>query len=60
VLHWIDALACTFFLADFLVELLLHPSRGSWFLRNALTDLMPAIPSVLFLLPGVDVPDGGR
>ncbi|MFO1029711.1 MAG: hypothetical protein U1F60_01410 [Planctomycetota bacterium] len=56
VLHWIDALACTFFLLDFLVELLLHPSRGSWFLRNALTDLVPAIPSVLFLLPEVDVP----
>ena len=53
-LHWIDAIACLFFVADFLFELWLHPSRGSWFLRNAVTDLLPAIPSVLFLLPGGD------
>lgn len=56
VLHWIDALACSFFVADFGIELALHPSRGSWFLRNVVTDLVPALPSVLFLLPGVDVP----
>lgn len=56
VLHWVDALACCFFLADFCFELLLHPTRWSWFLRNALTDLVPAIPSVLFLLPPIDVP----
>lgn len=55
-LHWVDALACSFFVADFLFELALHPARGSWFVRNAVTDLVPAIPSVLFLLPGVDVP----
>jgi len=58
VLHWIDAGACTFFVADFLFELWLHPSRWSWFLRNALTDLVPAVPSVFFLLPGVEVPGG--
>lgn len=57
VLHWIDALACSFFIADFVFELLLHPARGSWFCRNALTDLLPAIPSVLFLFP-VPVPGG--
>ena len=51
-LHWIDALACLFFVADFAFELALHPSRWSWFVRNALTDLVPAVPSVLFLLPG--------
>lgn len=56
VLHWVDAIACSFFLADFLFELLLHPRRVSWFLRNALTDLLPAIPSVLFLLPSFDAP----
>jgi hypothetical protein len=55
-LQWIDALACTFFLADFVLELVLHPSRGSWFLRNALTDLVPAVPSVLFLVPMVELP----
>lgn len=54
VFHWIDALACLFFIADFCFELALHPSRLSWFWRNALTDLVPAIPSVL-LLPGLTV-----
>ncbi|HEX6810298.1 MAG TPA: hypothetical protein VF384_01630 [Planctomycetota bacterium] len=56
VLHWIDAAACAFFIADFLFELALHPRRLSWFFRNAVTDLLPAIPSVLFLLPSVEVP----
>ncbi|MEO6595982.1 MAG: hypothetical protein ABIP94_14620, partial [Planctomycetota bacterium] len=55
-LHWIDACACSFFVADFAFELALHPRRISWFLRNAATDLLPAIPSVLFLVPSVDVP----
>ncbi|MBX3464384.1 MAG: hypothetical protein KF830_14540 [Planctomycetes bacterium] len=56
LLHGIDAAACLFFVADFLFELALHPRRGSWFLRNAVTDLLPAIPSVLFLLPGSAAP----
>jgi len=55
-LHWIDAGACLFFVADFAFELLLHPRRLSWFLRNAVTDLLPAVPSVLWLLPGASVP----
>lgn len=55
-LHWIDALACAFFVADFVFELWLHPSRWSWFCRNALTDLVPAVPSVFFLLPVVEAP----
>lgn len=55
VFQWIDALACLFFIADFVFELVLHPSRLSWFWRNALTDLVPAIPSVLFLLPAAPV-----
>jgi hypothetical protein len=55
-LHWIDALACSFFVADFTFELVLHPSRWSWFWRNALTDLVPAIPSVLFLVPFASAP----
>lgn len=57
--HWIDALACLFFIGDFVFELLLHPSRWSWFWRNALTDLVPAVPSVLFLLPVATLPGGG-
>lgn len=56
LLDWTDALACTFFVAVFLFEIWLHPSRGSWFLRNVLTDLVPAVPSVLFLLPDVTTP----
>jgi hypothetical protein len=55
-LHWLDAAACLFFVADFLFELALHPRRLSWFLRNAVTDLLPAVPSVLFLLPGLSAP----
>lgn len=51
-LHWVDALACLFFVADFAFELALHPSRWSYFVRNVVTDLVPAVPSVLFLLPG--------
>ncbi|MBL9078246.1 MAG: hypothetical protein JNL08_12120 [Planctomycetes bacterium] len=55
-LHWIDAAACTFFVLDFLLELALHPRRTSWFVRNVVTDLLPAVPSVLWLLPGVAAP----
>jgi len=55
IFRWIDALACLFFIADFVFELALHPSRWSWFWRNALTDLIPAIPSVLFLWPAASV-----
>ena len=58
VFHWIDALACSFFVLDFLFELALHPRRISWFLRKVLTDLVPAIPSVLFLVPGMAMPSG--
>ncbi|HEU4420264.1 MAG TPA: hypothetical protein VFT55_15110, partial [Planctomycetota bacterium] len=60
VLHWIDAAACSFFIADFLFELALHPSRFSWFCRNALTDLLPAIPSVMFFFPGVEVSEAAE
>ncbi len=56
VLHAIDAAACCFFVLDFLVEFALHPRRGSWFLRNVVTDLLPAIPAVLWLFPSVMVP----
>ena len=56
VLHAIDAAACSFFVLDFLVEFALHPRRGSWFLRNAATDLLPAIPAVLWLFPSVALP----
>lgn len=55
-LQWIDALACTFFIGAFVYEFALHPNRWSWFVRHFLTDLAPAIPSAMFLLPTVDVP----
>lgn len=55
-LQWTDALACLFFVFAFLFELVLHPRRSSFFVRHVLVDLLPAIPSALFLLPAVDVP----
>lgn len=58
VFNWIDALACSFFVVDFFFELSLHPRRVSWFLRKVLTDLVPAIPSVLFFVPGMAMPAG--
>ncbi len=45
-----DASICLFFIIEFLFKLLLAPARGSWFLRNALTDLLPAIPAALWFL----------
>ncbi|MCA8965726.1 MAG: hypothetical protein KDC48_12655, partial [Planctomycetes bacterium] len=56
VLHAIDAAACCFFVLDFVVEFALHPRRGSWFLRNVVTDLLPAVPAVLWLFPTVALP----
>ncbi|MCR9244756.1 MAG: ion transporter [bacterium] len=55
-LQWVDALACLFFIFAFLLELCLHPRRSSYFVRHVLIDLLPAIPSAMFLLPAVDVP----
>lgn len=57
-LHWLDALACSFFVGDFCLEFALHPRRGSWFLRNVVTDLLPALPAVAFLLPVGVLPAG--
>ncbi len=57
LLHWtngFDAFAGCWFVAEFALKFALAPNRGSWFLRNAVTDLLPAIPAALFLLP-VDV-----
>lgn len=50
-----DAAICGFFIVEFLLKLVLAPSRRSWFLRHMWTDLLPALP-VVFLLPGV--PEG--
>ena len=48
----IDAWVCVFFIAEFLFKLVLAPARWSWFLRNVLTDLLPAIPGALwFVMP---------
>ncbi len=53
-MHWVDGIACLFFVVEFGFKLALAPRRGSWFLRYAVTDLLPAIPAALFLLP-IDV-----
>jgi hypothetical protein len=49
--RWIeilDASICSFFVLEFLFRLALAPSRRSWFLRNVLTDLLPALPAAAF------------
>ncbi|MFM1870810.1 MAG: hypothetical protein RL398_232, partial [Planctomycetota bacterium] len=56
VLHAVDAAACTFFVVDFVVQFALHPRRWNWFARNVFTDLLPAIPAVLWLLPASPLP----
>jgi hypothetical protein len=55
-LHWVDGVACALFLAEFLLRLLLAPRRWSFTWRHALTDLLPAVPAVLWLLPGPALP----
>ena len=58
-LEWtnaLDAAAGCWFVAEFALKLALSDRRGSWFCRNALTDLLPAIPAVLLLLPAPVVP----
>lgn len=48
----IDAGICVFFVAEFCFKLALAPARVSWFLRNFLTDLLPALPGALwFTMP---------
>ena len=48
-----DASICSFFIAEFLFKLSLAPSKTSWFLRNFITDFLPAIPAVALLFtPG--------
>lgn len=49
LLSWVDGVACLLFVAEFAWKLWLTPGKGSWFLRNALTDLLPALPAVLLL-----------
>src|SRR5262249_19495992 len=55
-LHWVDGIACALFLAEFGLRLLLAPRRWSFLWRHALTDLLPAVPAVLWLLPGPELP----
>ena len=60
VLHWVDALACLFFIVEFLFKLSLARHRGSWFMRYAVVDLLPAIPAALFLFPGPELTAPGN
>ena len=55
----VDASICLFFIAEFAFKFALAPDRRSWFLRNFLTDLLPAIPATFFFFP-VEVPPGGE
>ncbi len=56
----IDAVAGCWFVLEFALKLGLAPRRVSWFCRNALTDLLPALPAVLFLLPAPSLPGGAQ
>lgn len=51
-----DAGICTFFIAEFLFKLSLSPARVSWFLRNAVTDLLPALPAAMLFLNIPNIP----
>jgi hypothetical protein len=53
----VDASICAFFIVEFLFKLALAPARLSWFARNALTDLLPAIPAAMLFAPTF-VPEG--
>lgn len=63
--RWIlvaDASICVWFVVEFLFRLALAPSRGSWFLRYFLTDLLPALPAALWFVhvPGGDAVGAAR
>jgi hypothetical protein len=47
----VDASICLFFITEFAFKLALAPRRGSWFLRNVLIDLIPAIPAAMWFVP---------
>lgn len=56
ILRWTDASICLLFIAEFCFKLSLAPHRASWFARNALVDLLPAIPAALLF---VEIPLAG-
>lgn len=59
MLDWtnsLDAAAGCWFVAEFALKFALSDRRGSWFLRNVLTDLLPAVPAVLLLFPAPVLP----
>lgn len=49
-LRIVDGAICVFFIAEFFMKFALAPRRGSWFWRNVLIDLLPAIPAALLLV----------
>ena len=51
VLLTIDGAICLGFIAEYLLKLSLAPARLQWGMRHALTDLLPAIPAAIWLLP---------
>jgi len=58
-LAFVDGAICLFFILEFGFKFALAPRRGSWFWRNVLTDLLPAIPAALLLmLPTTQVVSG--
>lgn len=49
----IDGSICLFFIGEFVFKLALAPHRLSWFMRNVLVDLLPAIPAAILLVAPV-------
>jgi hypothetical protein len=46
----IDGSICLFFIAEFTFKIVLAPHRMSWFVRNVLIDLLPAVPAAILLM----------
>ncbi|MEO0481757.1 MAG: hypothetical protein AAF196_20010 [Planctomycetota bacterium] len=46
----VDGSICLYFIVEFFFKLSLVPGRRGWFIRNALTDLLPAIPAAILLM----------
>jgi hypothetical protein len=61
-IRYLDFAISAFFIVEFLFKLALAPRRLGWFLRNFVTDLLPALPAaILFLeVPGQDAAGGAR
>ncbi|MEZ6194214.1 MAG: hypothetical protein R3F20_00570 [Planctomycetota bacterium] len=54
---WVDTVICSILLYDFLVRLVLHPSRLRFFARRFLTDFLPSLPLGLLAILHHGIPN---